>query len=69
MNLSAPSGATISDSQGQGTITNDDASAAALTCPASVAPGAAFTTTLNGAASAKDWMTSYLPAAPNYDRG
>ena len=30
MNLSAPSGATISDGQGQGTITNDDTSGGPL---------------------------------------
>ena len=57
VNLSAPSGATISDSQGQGTITNDDA-AAALTCPTSVAPGASFNTTVTAGSSIKDWLAS-----------
>ena len=65
MNLSAPSGATTSDGQGQATITNDDATGAPLTCPVSVAPGASFNTTVSGGTTAKDWMASYVPGAPN----
>jgi len=36
-----------------------------LTCPATVAPGAAFTTTVSQGTSAKDWVASYLPGAAN----
>jgi len=65
VNLSAPSGAAILDSQGQGTITNDDTSTAPLTCPASVPPGANFATTVNAGSSARDWVATYVPGAPN----
>jgi len=65
VNLSAPSGATLSDSQGQGTITNDDSSASPLTCPTSVAPGASFNTTVTGGSTVKDWLASYVPGSPN----
>ena len=37
-----------------------------LTCPASpVAPGATVSTTVTGGVSAKDWIASYAPGAPN----
>jgi hypothetical protein len=66
VNLSAASGAAISDSQGRGTITNDDTNAGALTCPAStVAPGAFFSTTVSAGSSAKDWVATYTLGAPN----
>jgi hypothetical protein len=66
VNLSAASGATIGDGQGQGTITDDDTSAGALTCPVSpVAPGASFTTTVIGGTTPVDWVASYAPGAPN----
>jgi len=66
VNLSAPSGATIADGQGQGTISDDDSSAAAVICPtAPVDPGASFSATVNAGSSAKDWMASYLPGSPN----
>src|SRR6185295_16106875 len=65
VNLSAPSGATISDGQGQATITNDDSSGGPLTCPTSVAPGASFNTTVTGGSAVKDWLASYVPGSPN----
>jgi len=65
VNLSAPTGATLADNQGQGTITNDDSSSAPVTCPATVSPGGAFNVTVNGGSSAKDWMASYVPGSPN----
>jgi len=66
VNLSAPSGATITDGQGQATITDDDATGSALICPASpVAPGASFSATVTVGSSAKDWIASYVPGSPN----
>jgi ribosomal protein L35AE/L33A len=66
VNLTTPSGATIQDGQGQGTITNDDGAPPALSCPTSmVARGASFTTTVTGGATAKDWVATFAPAAPN----
>jgi hypothetical protein len=66
VNLNTPSGAGILDGQGQATITNDDGAPPPLSCPTSmVAPGASFTTTVTGGASIKDWVATFLPAAPN----
>ena len=66
VNLSTPSGATILDGQGLGTITNDDGAPPAVTCPSSpVLPGATFSTTVTGGSSAMDWMASYAAGAPN----
>jgi len=66
VNLDTPSGAGILDGQGQATITNDDGAPPPLSCPTSmVAPGASFTTTVTGGASIKDWVATFLPAAPN----
>ena len=66
VNLTSPSGATIQDAQGQGTITNDDGAPVTLTCPSSpVLPGASFTTTVTAGSSALDWMASYAVGAPN----
>ena len=63
VSLSAPSGATISSGQGQGTIVNDDGP---LACPTSpVAAGATFSTTVGGGVTAKDWIASFAPGAPN----
>ena len=63
VSLSAPSGATISGGPGQGTIVNDEGP---LACPASpVAVGATFSTTVNVGVSAKDWIASFVPGAPN----
>jgi hypothetical protein len=64
VNLSGPSGATISDAQGLGTITNDDGPIPAVTCPALVAPGASFMATVNGGSSSLDWVASYAVGAP-----
>jgi hypothetical protein len=65
VNLATPSGATIADSQGQGTITNDDGAPPAVTCPSSpVLPGASFSTVVSGGSSSTDWMASYAVGAP-----
>ena len=65
VNLSGAAGAPVSDAQGQGTITNDDAPPA-LTCPsAPVPPGGSYTTTVNAGSSATDWLAQYTPGAPN----
>ena len=66
VNLSGATGATLSDAQGQGTITNDDGASPALTCPAApVAPGGSYTTTVTAGSSAKDWLGQYTPGSPN----
>ena len=62
--LSAPSGATISDALGVGTITNDDGPIPGVTCPSTVAPGATFMVTVNAGSSAMDWVASYAAGAP-----
>jgi parallel beta-helix repeat protein len=65
VNLSGASGASISDAQGQGTITNDDA-VPMLTCPtAPVPPGGTYTATVNGGSTPKDWVAQYAPGSPN----
>jgi Calx-beta domain len=64
--LSAPSGATLADSQGQGTITNDDSGGAPLTCPsAPVGAGTSFVTTVTGGNAELDWVATYVPGSPN----
>src|SRR6185436_18474536 len=64
VNLSSPTWATLSDGQGQGTIANDDVPP--LSCPvAPVTAGSAFNATVSGGSSAKDWVASYVPGAPN----
>ena len=64
VSLSGASGAPISDSQGQGTIVDDDAPPV-VTCPATVNPGASFTATVTGGSSARDWIAMYAQGAPN----
>lgn len=65
VNLSGASGATLSDPQGQGTITNDDAPPA-LTCPASaVPPDGTYATTVSAGGSVKDWVAQYALDTPN----
>jgi hypothetical protein len=59
VNLSTPSGATIGDGQGAGTITNDDAPAPPTisAVPGSVAAGGSVTvTTTNGPGNRLDWI-------------
>jgi hypothetical protein len=66
VNLTGTSGASVSDAQGQGTITNDDGTTAALTCPASPVPrNGSYTATVSGGSSAKDWVAHYTPGSPN----
>ena len=63
--LSGALGAGISDNEGRATIVNAGGSEP-LTCPASpVAPGATFSTTVSGGVTAKDWIASFAPGAPN----
>src|SRR5262249_18052598 len=66
VNLSGAVGAGVSDAQGQATITNDDSTTAALTCPTSPVPaGGSYTTTVIRGSPAKDWVAQYLPGSPN----
>jgi hypothetical protein len=66
VNLTGASGASVSDGQGQGTITSDDGAPAALTCPASAVPrNGTYTTTVSAGSAAKDWVAQYASGAPN----
>ena len=65
-NLSGASGASVSDGQGQGTITNDDGAPPAVTCPTSpVTRNTTYMATVTGGSSAKDWLAQYTPGSPN----
>jgi hypothetical protein len=67
VNLSGASGASVSDGQGQGTITNDDGAPPAVTCPTSpVTRNTTYTATVTGGSSAKDWLGQYTPGSPNF---
>jgi ribosomal protein L35AE/L33A len=67
VNLSGASGASVSDAQGQATITSDDAPPAGLVCPTSpVPPGGSYATTVNAGSSVKDWLAQFVPGSPSY---
>ncbi len=66
MTLTGASGASVSDAQGQATITNDDGGSTALACPTSpVSPNGSYTATVGAGSSAKDWVAQYTPGSPN----